>query len=63
MPEDKDNCAYKDVIKNMGSDVLEIKKDVKSLLRFKWQLMGGSAVAGVLIVFIISCLNLIKQNT
>jgi hypothetical protein len=40
-------------IDTVKSDLDEVRDDVKALLRFKWQLMGGSIVASMIMsVFI-----------
>jgi hypothetical protein len=45
-------CKYEKVIEIMSKDIAEVKGDVKSLLRFKWQVIGGSAVIGFIIYII-----------
>ncbi len=37
-----------DRIEDLKDDVTEIKADVKSLLNFKWQIVGGSVVGSVI---------------
>lgn len=37
------------LIEYLIEDVREVKKDVKDILRFKWQIMGGSAVLSILV--------------
>ena len=44
----------------MKDDVTEIKADVKSLLKFKWTIMGGAGIVGVVISLVLASLNIIK---
>lgn len=46
-------CSYKDTISDMKDDLNTIKTDVKSLLRFKWQIMGGAAILGFIITLVV----------
>lgn len=48
-------------IEDMKEDIHEIKKDVKSLLKFKWQIIGGAGFLGGLVAFVISMFGLIKK--
>jgi len=50
------NCKYQDIIKEMHTDIRDIKKDVSSLLRFKWQLMGGAATLAFILSLAITCI-------
>ena len=36
----------------------EMHTDIKSLLKFKWQIMGGSAVISIVFIIVISLLKL-----
>lgn len=36
-------CQKEEIINVLKDDLREIKQDVKSLLKFKWQIMGGAA--------------------
>ena len=42
-------CQQETVIEMIRGDLSEIKTDVKSLLKFKWQIMGGSILGGSLL--------------
>jgi hypothetical protein len=39
-------CQKEEIISAIRDDLKEIKTDVKSLLQFKWQIMGGAAALG-----------------
>jgi hypothetical protein len=40
------NCKYEDSIYAIKQDIKEIKKDIRTLLKFKWQAIGvGGALA------------------
>lgn len=52
------DCKYDLVIVDMKDDLKEVKKDVKSLLRFKWQIMGGAALIGAFLSLVVSRLML-----
>jgi ABC-type antimicrobial peptide transport system permease subunit len=41
------------LIEYMIEDLREVKKDVKSLLQFKWQLMGGTVVISLIVGVVI----------
>lgn len=41
------------LIEYIKADLDEVKKDVKSLLQFKWQLMGGTAVVSLVVGILI----------
>jgi len=49
----KENCKYDNEIINLKEDVREIRKDVKSLLKFKWQVFGGVSVVSFIVATII----------
>lgn len=56
-------CKYQYVIEDMRNDISEIKGDVKSLLKFKWQIIGGAGILGVLgagVTFMLSILGFTK---
>ena len=53
-------CKYEDKIETMASDIKEIKSDTKNLLKFKWQIMGGSAILVISITLLVSVLSLFK---
>lgn len=38
-----------DRIARIEDDLKEVKKDVKELLRFKWQMVGGSIAASLIV--------------
>lgn len=40
------------LIEYIKADLDEVKKDVKSLLQFKWQIVGGSVVASIVITIV-----------
>ena len=42
-------CQKEDIINVLREDLKEIKQDVKSLLKFKWQIMGGAAFGGFIL--------------
>lgn len=48
-----------DVIE-IKKDISDMKKDIKSLLRFKWQIMGGTAVTAFIASLIIPIVSLFK---
>lgn len=53
------DCKYEDTIKYIKDDIKEIKGDVKSLLKTKWQFLGGSAVIGF-VIYLLSLIISIK---
>jgi len=53
-----ENCKYEGIIKIMQEDIKEIKGDVKSLLRLKWQFLGGSAAIGFLFYIFFAIMSL-----
>lgn len=44
---------------DVKSDVQDIKDDVRKLLEFKWQIIGGSLVISVIVSTLVSILSLI----
>jgi len=54
-------CPYKEHIHGIKTDIKDIKVDVKSLLKFKWQLMAGAGTIGVAISAILSYFKLIGK--
>ena len=50
-----------DRIQRIEDDVHEIKKDVKELLKFKWQVIGGSIVISVIITIAFQVVGIWKQ--
>lgn len=48
------NCNKEELLDAMREDLREIKSDVKGLLKFKWQIMGGAGVLGAVISLLIS---------
>lgn len=59
----KHDCKYQNTIMDMKEDLREIKGDVKSLLKFKWQIIGGAGILGVLgagVTFMLSILGFTK---
>ena len=51
------NCKYENDITEMKSNLGEIRTDVKSLLKFKWQMIGGVTVVSFMIAAVISILK------
>lgn len=49
MPSDD---LLKDFISQTRKDLVEIKRDVKDLMKFRWMVMGGAAVSSFLFVVI-----------
>lgn len=47
-------CQKEEIIAIIKEDLKEIKKDIKSLLSFRWQIMGGASFIGFLLSFLIS---------
>ena len=45
-------CNKEREIDLMWTDIKEIKSDVRDLLKFKWQIFGGSAVVSIIVVTI-----------
>jgi hypothetical protein len=48
-------CKYDKTIDVILDDIREIKTDVKALLKFKWQIFGGSLTIGF-IIYLVSIL-------
>jgi hypothetical protein len=46
------DCKQEVVIDMLREDLREIKKDIKKLLKIKWQFLGGSALLGVILYLI-----------
>lgn len=47
-------CRFEKVIDMMQQDIRDIKKDVKSLLRFKFEIMTGAAIIGTILAFVVN---------
>lgn len=47
------------LIEYIKNDLEEVKKDVKSLLQFKWQVVGGSVVVSVVITILFQVASLL----
>ncbi len=47
-------CKFEKVIDTIQEDIREIRTDVRTLLKFKWSIMGGAAIGGTLLAFIIN---------
>lgn len=47
-------CPYHD---EMRDDIKDIKGDVRSLLKFKWQMIGGTSVVAIIITLAIGLLK------
>lgn len=41
---DHDDCGIAKLVERIETDIAELKKDVKALLAFKWQVVGGSVL-------------------
>lgn len=52
------NCNNNDSIQAIRDDIKELRQDVKSLLKFKWQLMGGAVTMSVVVSFVIKLVKL-----
>ncbi len=48
-------------IAEMKKDIAEIKEDVKGLLRFKWQTIGGFATVVFVVTVTIQLLGLVRK--
>ncbi len=48
------DCKFRDVVGLMQQDIKDIKKDVRSLLKFKYQIMSGAAIIGTILAFVIN---------
>ena len=49
-------CKQEKIIDVLLDDIHEIRKDIKTLLKFKWQIMGGAGILGIAIAFIVNFL-------
>lgn len=47
-------CPYASKWEDMSEDLREMKSDIKLLLRFKWQIMGGMSVLTVIVTSLIA---------
>ncbi len=47
-------CQKEEIISAIRDDLKEIKGDVKSLLQFKWRLLGGAAVSGCFLATLVT---------
>lgn len=45
-------CTKQDAIDAIKEDIQEIKIDVKSLLKFKWQIIGGSVIVSSILAIV-----------
>ncbi len=54
------SCERESDIKQIHQDIAEIKTDVKNLLKFKWQIIGGFSVALFLVASTVQILGVIK---
>ena len=50
--------CIKDIDCPFEKKIDEMHLDIKSLLKFKWQLMGGSAVISIVFVVVIALLKI-----
>lgn len=53
----KHECQHKNTIKYIYKDVSEMKSDVKSLLKFKWQVTGGKILVCAIISVVVAALS------
>ena len=51
------NCNKERELDLIHADLKEVKQDVKSLLQYKWQIMGGAGVIGFILSFLVSALK------
>lgn len=47
-------CDKGPLLEIIGSDVKELKEDVKSLLKFKYQIVGGAGVIGTILALLVN---------
>jgi len=58
MKKDSDYvCPYASKWEDMSEDMKEMKSDIKSLLKFKWQIMGGTSVIVIAISTVIAIIK------
>lgn len=50
------------IIEYIQNDLAEVKKDVKSLLQFKWQIVGGSIAVSVILTIAFQLFALILSR-
>jgi len=50
-------CRYEEHIRSMDKKIDNIAVDVRSLLKFKWQIMGGTAVITFLVMSVAAFLK------
>jgi hypothetical protein len=55
------DCKKDESIDLIRDDIKEIRKDVRQLLEFRWQVMGGGIVAGffgsIIVAVLVSYMN------
>ncbi len=56
------NDPTKMLLEIMREDINELKADVKTLLQFKWQIIGGSLVVSSIIALVISIMGQIVSR-
>lgn len=54
------NCKYDHEIMNLRKDIRGIRKDIKTLLAFKWQVFGSVGAMTFIIVTLVGVLKVIK---
>jgi hypothetical protein len=47
-------CDKEDILELIVNDLREIKYDIKSLLKFKWQVVGGAGIIGTVVAYIVN---------
>ena len=55
------DCDRNAKIDRLEKDVAEIKKDVKALLAFKWQIIGGSIFMSAFFSVVISVIGILTS--
>lgn len=57
-----EKCKYEGIIKIMQEDIKEIKADVKSLLSFKWHLLGIGAGISFFIYILLNVFDIMGSK-
>jgi hypothetical protein len=50
------------IVEMIRDDIKELKEDVKALLQFKWQIVGGSVAMSFIITVLFQMLTIIFNN-
>jgi hypothetical protein len=56
---DNMDCNHESEIRMMREELKEIRKDVKSLLQFKWQVFGGTAAISFMTATLIGLMRVL----